>query len=68
MLQSADPIYYTVMARGTKPTKHDEKPRQHREEQLGLAHAEYNRILALGGKPRPKTIADMDDVLYTQGQ
>ena len=46
------------MAKGTKPTKHDERLRQHREEQLRLAHAEYNRILAVGGKPRPKTIAD----------
>ena len=46
------------MAKATKATKHDRRLHQHREEQLGLAHAEYNRILALGGKPQPKTIAD----------
>jgi len=32
--------------------------RQHHEQQLGLAHAEYDRILAVGSKPQPKTIAD----------
>jgi len=46
------------MAKGTKPTERDRKLHQHREEQLGLALAEYNRLLALGGKPRPKSIAD----------
>ena len=46
------------MAKGTKAPKHDRRRRHHREEQLGLAHAEYDRILALGGKPRPKIIAD----------
>ena len=39
------------MAKGTKPTKHDKRLCQHCEEQLRLAHGEYNRILALGGKP-----------------
>jgi len=39
------------MAKGTKPTERDRKLHQHREEQLGLALAEYNRLLALGGKP-----------------
>jgi len=46
------------MAKGTKPTERDRKHNQHREEQLGLALAEYNRLLALGGKPRPKSIAN----------
>jgi len=31
---------------------------QHCEQQLELAHAEYDRILASGGKPQPKIIAD----------
>jgi len=46
------------MAKGTKGTKDDKKLCQHREQQLGLAHAEYDRILASGGKPQPKIIAD----------
>jgi len=56
------------MAKGTKPIKHDKVFCQHHEEQSGLALAEYNHLLALGGKPRPKAIANaMDDALYTQG-
>jgi len=56
------------MAKGTKPIKHGEGFCRHYEEQSGLALAEYNHLLALGGKPRPKTIAiAMDDALYTQG-
>jgi len=56
------------MAKGTKPIKYNEVFCQHREGQSGLALAECNPLLALGGKPRPKTIADaMDNALYTQG-
>jgi len=46
------------MAKGTKPTEHDRKLQQHHEEQLGLALAKYNCLLALGGRPQPKSIAD----------
>jgi len=39
------------MAKGTKPIKHGEGFCQHCEEQSRLALAEYNHLLALGGKP-----------------
>ncbi len=44
------------MAKHTRANKHDKKLHQHCEQQLGLAHAEYDRILASGGKPQPKVI------------
>jgi len=56
------------MAKGTKPIKHGKGFCQHCEEQSWLTLDEYNHLLALGGKPQPKTIANaMDNALYTQG-
>ena len=47
-----------AMAKGTNTPKHDRRCHHHCEEQLGLAHTEYDYILALGGKPWAKIFAD----------